>query len=379
MLDPLAKTYYIITLRGDRGPFSKDDLREEVKAGDAQTVDQVRNAFGRPMETIADVLEGRTLRAQTSTHAGQANPISNAESSSNLAPYKHRVQLSVILGIILTAIAICGALLIWKNSKSNPTESLTELIDATPRDVVSADGKPSTLSLNRAIHTTQTPSRVERARTDEQLPQVIQRDPQTPITTPSVIDGHFHQDGRVNFSASNNHILAIQPVATTADWKSANFESTTSGFKLLVGPGITGTASFLPTANTVAAKWQFYAQGDLQVNGLAISATYPSPIIIGKGWSTDNATGTIPNSYSSRSLFEGPAKFFEIQTSFGHKIKFSFPEQISIQLQDNRKWSQTLSLRMGGASRQMRKTEPYVFSTVIDFSTEIQCHMTPNN
>lgn len=56
MRDSAAKTYYVITLQGDRGPYCRADLQEAAQAGEVQREDQVRSAFGRPLGTVAQVL-----------------------------------------------------------------------------------------------------------------------------------------------------------------------------------------------------------------------------------------------------------------------------------------------------------------------------------
>lgn len=58
MPDPAAKTIYVVTLRGDRGPYSRADLAEALRAGEVGGQDQARSAFGRPLGTVDQVLRG---------------------------------------------------------------------------------------------------------------------------------------------------------------------------------------------------------------------------------------------------------------------------------------------------------------------------------
>lgn len=51
-----ARDYYIITSRGERGPVDRAGLRELLAGDEIDGEDQVRNAFGRPMGTVAQVL-----------------------------------------------------------------------------------------------------------------------------------------------------------------------------------------------------------------------------------------------------------------------------------------------------------------------------------
>jgi len=58
------RTFYVITSRGDSGPHSRSELRDQLRAGTVKSDDRVRNAFGRPLGTVttvlADTASGRT-------------------------------------------------------------------------------------------------------------------------------------------------------------------------------------------------------------------------------------------------------------------------------------------------------------------------------
>jgi hypothetical protein len=58
MADAQAKSYFVITLKGDIGPLSRGELREQFHAGFFAPGDHVRNAFGRMLGTVAEILGG---------------------------------------------------------------------------------------------------------------------------------------------------------------------------------------------------------------------------------------------------------------------------------------------------------------------------------
>lgn len=59
MSDP-GRIYYIVTLQGDHGPFDRGEMKEQLRDGRAQPEDRVRNAFGRHLGTVAELLRERT-------------------------------------------------------------------------------------------------------------------------------------------------------------------------------------------------------------------------------------------------------------------------------------------------------------------------------
>lgn len=60
MSDPAAKLYYVITLKGDLGPYSRGDLIDALRAGEVRGEDQVRTAFGRQLGTVAQLASAPT-------------------------------------------------------------------------------------------------------------------------------------------------------------------------------------------------------------------------------------------------------------------------------------------------------------------------------
>lgn len=51
-----ARLYFVVTVKGDLGPFSKQELREQLREHTFAPADRVRNAFGRPLGSVSEVL-----------------------------------------------------------------------------------------------------------------------------------------------------------------------------------------------------------------------------------------------------------------------------------------------------------------------------------
>lgn len=79
ILDPVhdsaAKSYYVITLKGDRGPYSRADLHEALRTGEVRGEDRARNAFGRPLGTVAQVLNGPPSDRAAAARASSPRPM----------------------------------------------------------------------------------------------------------------------------------------------------------------------------------------------------------------------------------------------------------------------------------------------------------------
>jgi len=69
-----SASYYVITLRGDRGPMTRQTMIELLRAGEIAGEDRVRNAFGRPLGTVAELLGGEAHRPPTATRTSSRRP-----------------------------------------------------------------------------------------------------------------------------------------------------------------------------------------------------------------------------------------------------------------------------------------------------------------
>ncbi|MEK7414926.1 MAG: hypothetical protein AAB263_16550 [Planctomycetota bacterium] len=65
MPDPAAKSFFVLTLRGDRGPVDRTGVRELLRSGEARAEDQVRDIFGRSQGTVSSLLAARDRETST--------------------------------------------------------------------------------------------------------------------------------------------------------------------------------------------------------------------------------------------------------------------------------------------------------------------------
>lgn len=108
-----ARLYFVMTVKGDLGPFSKQELREQLRERAFTATDRVRNAFGRPLGSVAEVLGS----VSQTMHQPQTTP----PAASQRQPAKSSPPWPVI--------AVAGGLivillLLWLSSgSSDPVET----------------------------------------------------------------------------------------------------------------------------------------------------------------------------------------------------------------------------------------------------------------
>lgn len=113
-IDPLAKRFYVITTFGEVGPVGVHELPELIGQGRIQSADMVRSATGRPLGTVADVVEGRVLSSQMSPGtAGRSGEERRRRGSSGTIPLSSEpgerrppVMIWVLGGILVLLIIL---------------------------------------------------------------------------------------------------------------------------------------------------------------------------------------------------------------------------------------------------------------------------------
>jgi len=98
------RRFYVITNRGELGPFDRIELSEAVRNGAARSDERVRNAFGRQLGTVGDVLSGA---ASGRTSASGLSPVAEPapRRSAGRSPVPWLVG-SVIAALVLLAVFV---------------------------------------------------------------------------------------------------------------------------------------------------------------------------------------------------------------------------------------------------------------------------------
>lgn len=101
----MPATYFVLTVRGDRGPYDRDGMREALQSGEVQGGDRVRSAFGRMLGTVDAVLAG-----QTSDRLPRVAPQAPEPSPIQVRP---RARGGLLVAVVLAVLLGVVALLAW--------------------------------------------------------------------------------------------------------------------------------------------------------------------------------------------------------------------------------------------------------------------------
>lgn len=102
------RTFFVITLKGDVGPLSRPELREQLQVGAFHAGDRVRNAFGRPLGTVAEVVAEAGRTTAQALPAIPDPPARRAPAPRSSAPLF--IAIAVILVVAaLIAFSVLGA------------------------------------------------------------------------------------------------------------------------------------------------------------------------------------------------------------------------------------------------------------------------------
>lgn len=149
------RSYFVITLRGDRGPLSRVEIDELLHAGEIQPGDRLRNAFGRQLGTVEELLATRHPRRSQSQRRQTADV--PAAPSRNTTP--------IIIGIIvlLAVVALLAATLRGTDpTPPPPVPSTPPVSSPSPISNPSPAAKPPpTLAAAAPAPKTQRPGRLE--------------------------------------------------------------------------------------------------------------------------------------------------------------------------------------------------------------------------
>lgn len=110
MSDGQARTFYVVTLHGQVGPFDLATLREQLAAGAFGAGSQVRSAFGRPLGTVQEVLAAARRGGSSGGLAQASDP----------APPPERVRMPVGLLLVIGGLLALAALLAFRRGGEPP-------------------------------------------------------------------------------------------------------------------------------------------------------------------------------------------------------------------------------------------------------------------
>lgn len=97
-----GRTFFVLTLRGERGPVDRAGLRALLQQGEVSAEDQVRNAFGRPLGLVKEVLATRAT-ASIRQPAPSPPPVDPARTGLPVVPIIIAVVVAAAVVIYLFA------------------------------------------------------------------------------------------------------------------------------------------------------------------------------------------------------------------------------------------------------------------------------------
>ena len=90
----IRRFYYVVSPRGERGPFSVEDLNEELGAGRIAATQQVRTGMGTMLGSVREVIDAPESMWKTAETGSGMSPVANAQRH-------NRIMALVIIGLML--------------------------------------------------------------------------------------------------------------------------------------------------------------------------------------------------------------------------------------------------------------------------------------
>jgi hypothetical protein len=97
----------------------------------------------------------------------------------------------------------------------------------------------------------------------------------------------------------------------------------------------------------VHAVYTFTPQADMTLNGLFVALRVSTAAWGGGTWTADAKKGVFPAIYKDQSVFNGTVRTLECVSASGERIGLAFDAPTPVYIQDNRKWDETFSFRLG--------------------------------
>jgi len=102
-------------------------------------------------------------------------------------------------------------------------------------------------------------------------------------------------------------------------------------------------------AGAVRAAYTFMPKTDMTLNGLFVNFRLPAQKVAGAGWKADTKAGVFPERLSNSSVFSGKVSRLAVEVPGLQpgRLIFTFDEPTYVLIQDDRKWGDSFSFRLG--------------------------------
>jgi len=120
----MPRKYYVVTIRGERGPVDRAELKDLVRDGDARLTDRVRTATGRSLGTVAEALAQVRVKDSVDSEIALA-PVASAPASQRMSSRRNvrhsndaqKLRLAVTILSVVAVITVAGV--VWAVSQSS--------------------------------------------------------------------------------------------------------------------------------------------------------------------------------------------------------------------------------------------------------------------
>ena len=164
------------------------------------------------------------------------------------------------------------------------------------------------------------------------------------------------KEGRVQLSRGKERIGEFGAGLFNQQWSSAdastdsrNPDAAGKRYLRIAVPGggvVSGWAAIAGDQDQLKAQYVFTPEQDVKLNSLHVSVEFDIPTLAGGRWTADQRSGTFPPDFGEVQLFQGSIRTLAIELPAGGNLRWSFPEPTSVQVQDNRQWGPSFSVRI---------------------------------
>ena len=192
----------------------------------------------------------------------------------------------------------------------------------------------------------------------------------------SAMDATLSADGTVRFTqAAANY--AIKPMLFLPDWKGAQsrggYEIKNPGvatYRLEEGGKVLADATTMLRqldGGKVTAVFAITPRSDIETISFGCSISLPIAEVDGKPWGIEGKNGVFAKPEKGIALVRGKTTFVECPSGVkGPQVRIAAHAPFDCLIQDNRKWGETYSIRIGDlSSRALKAGEQYSFEFVI--------------